>query len=106
MTVPTIELNSDGFVVVDEAERIAIEWKEVIEIFAFKLDLLSCDTIRLGFRVTNTDEFYEVDEDWSGYKALVAETENRFEVAEDWWRAVAFPAFAENLTTIWSAPSS
>jgi hypothetical protein len=102
---PEIEVTADGFAVLQRGEEAAIVcWSSVKEIFAFKLDLWVHDTIRIGFRVSDDGTYYDVDEDWPGYRALVEELERRFEIGDDWWPKVAFPAFATNRTTLWGEP--
>ena len=98
---PTIELTPNGFVVTGQENGFTIAWSDVTEIFAFKIDLFSYDAIRLGFAASEDDTFYEVDESWPGYEALVSGIKRRFKVDEGWWKKVAFPAFEECRTTLW-----
>jgi hypothetical protein len=100
---PRILLNAEGFSVVgQEGDSHHIEWASLKEIFAFKLDLWSFDTIRLGFRVSDDGTYWEVDENWPGYRDLLEEIERRLEIVDpDWWQQVAFPAFSTNRTTLW-----
>jgi hypothetical protein len=102
----TIRLASDGFLIDrQEDTQIHVSWAIVKEIFASKLDLFSCDTIRLGFRVSDDGTFFEVDEGNMGYRELLLELERRFGIKnENWWTTVAFPAFASNRTTLWGEP--
>ena len=75
------------------------------EIFVFKMDLLTHDTIRLGFRVSDDGAYWQVDEDDMGFRELLEELERRFEIVDkNWWTKVAFPAFATNRTTLWGKP--
>lgn len=100
----TLALNDHGFDIVAEgANRAYVRWIDVQEIIAFKLDLLACDTIRIAFRVADSGEHYEIDEDWAGYQELIAEVERRFDLSDGWWEKVVFPAFETNRTTIWRA---
>lgn len=99
--MPRIVLSDVGFAIESENdENVIVRWEDVVEIFAFKLDLLTYDTIRLGFRVDESGDFYEVDEDWEKYSELVSDVESRFTVVEDWWSTVAYPAFETNQTTL------
>jgi hypothetical protein len=102
---PEIVVGPDGFSILDRGRRVAhVDWCAVKEIFALKRDLSTYDTIRLGFRVSDDERHYEVDEDWPGYEQLRQEIERRFKLPEpDWWSNVAFPPFATNLTTLWRA---
>lgn len=98
-----IRLSTDGFSVIDRDGTLhSVVWASVKEIFAFKLDLGTFDTIRLGFRVAFDGTYYEVDEDDAGFQELLAEIERRLGIADkDWWTKVAFPAFGTNRTTLW-----
>lgn len=82
-----------------------LRWKDVKEIVAYKEDLFGCDSICIGFRLTDQDEYMRVFEEADGYKALLVELEHRFPgIRKDWFNDVAFPAFVPNWTTIWGQP--
>jgi hypothetical protein len=102
---PEIVVGPDGFSIVDRGRPVVhVNWPAVKEIFVLKRDLVTYDTIRLCFRVSDDESHYEVDEDWAGYEELCEEVERRFELCEpDWRSTVAFPPFATNLTTLWRA---
>mgnify|MGYP000982318756 CR=1 FL=1 len=104
---PIIRLAPDGFLLEERGgATLRVAWASVKEIFAFKVDLFTHDTIRLGFRLSDDDRRWEVDEDCIGYQELVAEIQRRFDIADsEWWEKVAFPAFATNRTTLWSEAS-
>ena len=63
-TITTIRLSSDGFSVIEHDGTLhQVAWASVKEIFAFKLDMGTFDTIRLGFRVSDDGSGWQVDED-------------------------------------------
>ena len=103
-----IQLTSDGFSIIDDdGSQHRLAWASMKEVFAFKLDMLTFDTIRLGFRVSSDDSYFQVDEGDPGFRDLRAEVERRFDIVDkDWWSKVAFPAFATNRTTLWGEPST
>lgn len=104
---PEIQTSSAGFEVRTDASLVCrIEWTDIREIVACKIDLGTIDTIRIGFRIADEDDWLEVDEEWVGYKDLVGELKQRFEIDEGWWRKVALPAFATNRTVLWQEPST
>ncbi len=107
-TITTIRLGSDGFSVIEHDGSLhQVAWASVKEIFAFKLDIGTFDTIRLDFRVSDDDSYLQVDEDDAGFRDLLAEVERRFDIVDkNWWGKVAFPAFATNRTTLWGEPWS
>ena len=92
-----------GFTVVEDGKTLArVLWPEILEIFAYKEDRGTCDDICLGFRVSDDGAFWMVSEEFIGYKNMVAELERRFSgIRTDWFADVAFPAFAQNRTTLW-----
>lgn len=105
--MPLLTVMKSGFqVITGSDEWTNVSWADIKEIFAFKVDLFSQDTIRLGFRVEDFCKHLEVDEDWTGFKQLVTELERRFELRDNWWSTVAFPAFAENHIRLWSRGSA
>lgn len=102
---PTVALTSDGFSIScrDGTTR-HVCWSDVKQIAAFKRDLCTFDTILLEFH-TADDERWLVDEDWPGYRDVIAEMERRLGVKEeDWWHEVAVPAFETRRKVVWSAP--
>lgn len=103
---PMIRFDSNGFSLIkhDGAAQ-HVPWASVKEVFTFKLDLVTYDTIRLGLRVSEDGEYWQVDEDDVGFQELLTEIERRFGIRDkEWWTKVAFPAFATNRTTLWGEP--
>jgi hypothetical protein len=105
-TITTIQLTSDGFSVIEHDGSLRqVAWASVKEIFVFKLDMGTIDTIRLGVRLSDDGSNLQVDEDAPGFRDLLAEIERRFDIVDrNWWSKVAFPAFATNRTTLWGEP--
>lgn len=82
-------------------------WHEVCEIVAFKEDCFGVDSICIGFRLSDSDNYLRVFEEAEGYEEMLAELERRFpNIRKDWFNDVAFPAFVPNWTTIWGTPFS
>jgi hypothetical protein len=101
-----IRLTADGFSIIEHDGTLnQVAWASVKEVFAFKLDCFTYDTIRLGFRVSDDGTYVQIDEDETGFCEILAELERRFDtVDKNWWTRVAFPAFATNRTTLWGEP--
>jgi hypothetical protein len=99
-----IQMNDDGFSVsLDNSDAAKVYWSTVAEIVAFKHDLFGYDEICLGFRCDNGKKYWWVGEEDIGFKELQAAVEINFNgILDSWWSAVAFPAFEENWTSIWS----
>ena len=97
----TIISDAAGFTM-DTRPPISARWSDVMEIIAFKRDLLTTDMICLEFQLGD-GTFIETDEEMVGYRRFVAIVESTFDLAPNWWSDVAFPAFRTNTSTIWSA---
>jgi hypothetical protein len=95
--------DGEGFSVIDgSAVRGRVLWSDVIEVFAYKADLFSVDEICIGFRLDSSGTHCWVSEEFRRYKEFVEQLRIRFPgIREDWFSDVAFPAFAENRTTLW-----
>src|SRR5688572_9314442 len=82
------------------------EWNEVREIVAWKEDVFAYDLICIGLRISNEPNYLRVHEEADGWEELIEELERRYGVGMgDWWTQVAFPAFKENWTVLWSGVS-
>jgi hypothetical protein len=103
-----VRFDDAGFSVFEEEEKKAsVPWSEVLEIFAYKLDLGMYDEICIGFRVDTAGTHWWVSEEFVGYRDFVEELGRRFPgIRTDWFSDVAFPAFVENRTTLWGEPWS
>ncbi|HYO78353.1 MAG TPA: hypothetical protein VE010_17980 [Thermoanaerobaculia bacterium] len=79
-----------------------VQWGEVQEIVAFKVDAYTVDCICLGFIVPGSSTFPVANEEMKGWDALNNELASRFGVVfDEWFIGVAFPAFARNETVLW-----
>jgi hypothetical protein len=103
-----VACDGEGFSVLEgSVVRGRVLWSEVIEVFAYKMDLFSVDEICVGFRLDDSGTHCWVSEEFRGYKEVVEQLRMRFPgIREDWFSDVAFPAFAENRTTLWGRPWS
>lgn len=81
------------------------EWRQVAAVRAWKWDLLTTDCICLGFDLEDGATTVCVHEELDGYTEVVKRMEHRcVGFRPDWWQLVAFPAFSQNLTTVWTRP--
>jgi hypothetical protein len=99
----SISLDNTGFDVLRQDHIVArVEWEQVHEINAFKVDCFIYDTICVAFTLLD-DRVCEITEEIEGFDAIAGEIEQRYGVSkESWWSKVAFPAFETNLTCLWS----
>src|SRR5262245_34089174 len=80
-----------------------LKWSEVNRAVAYKRDCYTLDLVCRGF--TTLDGFVEVNEGDDGWDALIDAVPRLLPGTtskEEWWSKVAFPAFARNLTTLFS----
>ena len=76
-------------------------WSNVRAIHAYKVDLFTVDQIRLFFSLEATGVV--VSEDMTGFASLTEVLPQQFPgFLDSWFRTVAFPAFQQNRTTLWS----
>jgi hypothetical protein len=75
---------------------------EVTKISAYKIDLGTVDQICVGVHTFRSVNCVELQEEWDGYKAVVAEIERRFSIADGWLPKATFPAFQENYTVLYA----
>lgn len=103
-----ITLSEDGISFAHELETLfSLMWHEVREIVAYKEDCFGVDSICIGFRISDSDNYLRVFEETEGYEEMLAELERRFpDIRKNWFNEVAFPAFVPNWTTIWGTSFS
>ncbi|HNR14789.1 MAG TPA: hypothetical protein PKM59_15895 [Thermodesulfobacteriota bacterium] len=81
-----------------------VEWNQIKEICAFKVDCITIDIICFGFHVAGSETIHITDEETPGWKELTAELSTRYGIEESqWFDKVAFPAFKENYAVLWKA---
>ncbi|MEQ8843394.1 MAG: hypothetical protein RIB58_00960 [Phycisphaerales bacterium] len=102
--LPKVKTGDDGVSLVDGKDFTTFEWRSVVRIEAFKIDLYTVDCIAIEFTL---DDGVRVcmHEDFEGFTSLVKEIERVFDgIPDEWWTTVAFPAFEENRTLLWARP--
>ena len=79
------------------------QWEEVREVVAWKVDVFTYDVICIGFRISDEAKYLFVSEEAAGYGELLAALKYQYGIRlQDWFQQVAFPAFRENWTVLWS----
>lgn len=102
---PSLDVDEDGFSYIRPEGKTMVHWADVKEVFAFKRDIFVVDLICIGFRVSDDGEYWEVDEQMSGYKDVLAAAAKAFPgLDHGWWEKVAFPPFETNVLTLWGEP--
>jgi len=99
-----IVLSDRGFGVESAAQEQLAEviWARVTKITAFKLDLWSKDLVCIEFEQENGTSV-RTNEEMPGYDALKKTLPLRFAgLNVEWEKSVVLPAFATNLTVLWS----
>ena len=93
---PAILVQSDGFSIGDQR----INWSDVNQIRAFKLDLVTTDEIRIVFGL-RSGSLVGVSEEQLGFDVLDAAMQTRFPSTRGWFAQVSQPAFARNETVLY-----
>ena len=101
---PSLAVEEGGFSYVRRREKTTVYWADVKEVFTFKRDILTVDLICVGLRVSDDGEYWEIDEELSGYEDVLAAMDEAFPgIRSDWWEELAFPPFEVNLITLWGS---
>ena len=81
---------------------ITIAWTSIVEIRAFKKDLLTTDLVCLELHINGVEGVYVIHEEMAGYQRAV-EAMERFlpGFTTDCCQSVVFPAFETNYRTVW-----
>ena len=89
-----------GFRIIKKNNQIEINWAEIKEILAYKVDLLTVDEIRMDI-ITNSATV-TISEETPGYLYFKEKIKLIFpDLDKNWESKVLKPAFAENITTIY-----
>ena len=84
----------------DGHRKTVLDWSDVEEIQAYKVDCFVHDLICLAFRAE--DHWYECSEEDHGFSELCEELGRRYpEIHEDWYGQVVQPPFASNQRVLW-----
>lgn len=100
-----IIMDDGGFSVYYRQRRMqycsSLKWDDVNEIKTFKRDCFAFDLICWWFCCPDDNHRIEINEHMLGYDKLIKTVEARFSDLDKEWFAVAFPAFATNMSTVW-----
>ena len=87
-------------------QPVKLTWGEIVEVRAFKMDLISRDLVCISVIHAGPDGMptrsVQLHEDMPGWYTLLEELSvNLAGCRQDWWAEVAFPAFASNERVIY-----
>jgi hypothetical protein len=101
--MPSLVVDEQGFSLCKAAQVTErYSWGEVGRIIAFKRDLGTYDEICMQIDIGRRACPLELSEEFGGYEQFAKAVEKHLPgVNREWWSQVAFPAFAENVTTIY-----
>jgi hypothetical protein len=98
------QYNPSGFTVSYENVSIVVKWNDISQISVFKRDLFTVD--RIDMDIVYRDKVLSISEDLPGWDQFVQKAKETFpEIPEGWEADVALPAFAKNLSIIYSRSS-
>jgi len=103
MSTFKITIEHLGFAVWKEEHFLSrIMWSEIKEIIAYKTDLFTFDNVCFGFRTSDCDDYFTVDEEVVDFYDLEKELTSKLDGFDRLWRdKVILPAFALNRCTIY-----
>jgi len=97
----SIVVHDDGFIVRKDDARIDIKWREVKQVFTYKVDCWGYDVIRLAFETSDLETTVHVSEDAEHFSELMCAFTGAFpEIDPEWYQKVMQPPFAENFTVL------
>jgi len=95
-----LRVTPSGFVCDGSTASHAIEWSDIVEICAFKIDLFSYDEVRFSISLRNGTDL-ELSEEQPGFREFVAALKARFPTVEGWENWVIQPPFETNMTVLY-----
>jgi hypothetical protein len=107
----SLRREADGFLVQAKTggAPARVRWDEIIEVRAFKMDLISRDLVCLSISAGKggvASRSIQLHEEMPGWYTLLEELQaNLPGCRTDWWAEVAFPAFATNERVIFRRES-
>ncbi len=94
------EYHDNGFTVTYNDFTKTLQWNEITQMNAYKIDLITTDCIVL--EIVYGDEVITINEELRGWYQFVIKTKQVFpSIPKDWDINIMFPPFAENRTTIY-----
>jgi hypothetical protein len=92
--------SDSGFTVKLENSTLTALWTDIKTIRAYKVDLVTVDSIVIEVQLDNTT--FQITDEAPGHMKFMDTAANKLSAfKKDWFGVVAFPAFATNLTTIY-----
>lgn len=103
---PNIELTDEGFILRTPEGESVVEWVHVAEIVAYRRDPAGADLLCLAFRLGNTGQYVEINEELSDYQQLLEHLYEAFpEITRHWWQDVT-EGMGPNRITLYGLPAS
>jgi hypothetical protein len=99
--LPPIVITTDGFWF-EGASWAPVTWSAICRVYAYKVDLLTTDEIRLVIDYDDAKpKHIEVSEEQPGFEQFRNFIEQYFAFREGWWETVMKPAFSNNETVLY-----
>ena len=96
-----VRVSPVGFIHMDpDLPRQLVSWSDIVEIRAYKLDLLTTDEVRFAFSLRD-GTVNEVSEEQPGFDEFMAALKSRFPAVEGWEERVVKPAFGASETILY-----
>jgi hypothetical protein len=105
---PQIVLGSDGFSLIGPVSGDlfgSVLWRDVQEVRAFKMDLLTTDCVVLVLDLLGGKPPVQVSEEWPGFAEFRAELLSRLPaIPAEWYSDVVQPPFERNFRVLYTRP--
>jgi len=95
-----IEMGTSGFDILDGNIQQSILWGDIVEVSAYKRDLITIDQLCLHLILRHGAEV-TVNEDFEGFWDWLTKLETQLGIGAEWRTQVLYPAFRENRQTIY-----
>ena len=97
-----IKVSAHGFIILrNDGQSQLVNWCDVDRITAYKLDLLTYDTICVAFEMGDEDQSVQICEEVDGFENLISHMNNAFpEINPNWHDEVMLPPFVTNFTVL------
>jgi len=94
----SISLGPGGFGLDQNGQTVAVKWRDIVRIAAFKRDLITVDMICLA--VETGDFAIELNDGMPGFDTLLPALDSALGIDPSWQLRVMFPAFEANMEMI------
>lgn len=94
------QYDQEGFTISHEGFNKKINWADITQLNAYKVDLFTTD--RIDLEIVYSDKSFSISEELPGWYQFVIKTKEIFPIIpKDWDTKIVHPPFEKNYTTIY-----